>query len=80
MDSNFFADYLTAKRRERSTALDPAAPMLQQLDVATSHALLEDTPAAWFVVDTLFDAVLNYPGSTWTREVLQYRQRQLYFK
>ena len=79
MDSNFFSDYLAAKQRDLPTAIDPASPMLQQLDVATSHAMRVDTPAAWFIFDTLFDAVLAYPGSTWTREVLQYRQRQLYF-
>ena len=72
-------DYYKAKHRDLPTALDPAADMLQQLDIATSNAMREDTPAAWFIVDTLFDAVLAYPGSTWTREVLQYRQRQLYF-
>jgi hypothetical protein len=73
-------DYYKAKHRDLPTALDPAADMLQQLDIATSEAMREDTPAAWFIVDVLFNAVLNYPGSTWDKETLNYRQRQLYFK
>ena len=72
-------DYYKAKHRDLPTALDPAADMLQQLDEATSNAMREDTATAWHVVDTLFEAVLTHPGSTWTREVLHYRQRQLYF-
>jgi hypothetical protein len=31
-------------------------------------------------VNEAFDAVLNHPDSTWSSEVLNYRQRQVHYK
>ena len=74
-----WADYIAAKGRDRSVAApDPASALLQALDNATIRAL--NCGGKWSVVDAAFEAVLNAPGSTWTRETLAYRQRQLHFK
>jgi hypothetical protein len=74
-----WADYYAAKGRDLPT-LPPApqAQLLQNLDAATSWAL--NYAGKWTAVEAAFEAVLAAPGSTWTRETLSFRQRQLYFK
>jgi hypothetical protein len=55
----------------------PNAPELQELDRLTRLALLECV--SWQEVEKAFEAVLNHPRNTFTRESLAYRQNYVHF-
>jgi hypothetical protein len=74
-----FNEYYKSKARDlpkanRTTVDD----LMDALDKATINALNYGGSNAR--VTEAFDAVLNHPDSTWTREVLAYRQRQIHYK
>ena len=56
----------------------PNAVELNKLDDLTALAL--EGAATWNEVDRAMDAVLEHPHNTYSREVLEYRQQQLYSK
>ena len=55
----------------------PNAPELQELDRLTRLALLECV--SWQEVEKAFEAVLNHPRNTFTRESLAYRQNYVHY-
>ena len=72
-------EYYKAKARDlpepkQSTIND----LLNVLDTATINAL--NNGGSHAKVNEAFNDVLNHPDSTWTTEVLNYRQRQLHYK
>ena len=74
-----FNEYYKAKNRDiptrKATTVDD---LINVLDAATIQALNHGgSPAK---VDEAFEAVLNHPDSTWSRDVLNYRQRQIHYK
>lgn len=73
-----FRDYYREKCRDLPTAPpSPVHDLLRTLDNAVSDQLYRDGPQS--AVDSAFEAVLDHPNSTWTREVLSYRLRQLFY-
>ena len=52
--------------------------LLQTLDAATQNRL--NHGGAIERENDAFDAVIQHPESTWTVDVLAYRQRQVHFK
>ena len=63
------------KNKEKRVSVDD---LIEALDTATSNAL--NNGGSRLAVDDAFEKVLNHPDSTWSREVLAYRQRQIYYK
>lgn len=57
---------------------DPVSDLLQELDNATIAML--NRGGSKIRVEQAFEAVLNHPESTWKRDVLAYRQRQIHYK
>ena len=57
-------------------------PTIHELMTALDRAVVSNLNlgGSQEALDEAFEAVLNHPESTWTREVLQYRIRQLYYK
>jgi hypothetical protein len=54
----------------------PNAPELQELDRLTRLALQDG--CSWQLVEEAFEAVLNHPQNTFTRESLAYRQNYVH--
>jgi hypothetical protein len=52
--------------------------LLQELDTATTNRL--NHGGSIERENDAFDAVIQHPESTWTVDVLAYRQRQVHFK
>ena len=76
---NHLHQYLKEKGRDVPKAQHtPVSDALRALDVATIQYLYHDGTLG--AVDDAFEAVLKTPGNTWTREQLNYRQRQEHFK
>ena len=72
-------DYYKSKardlpKRKRNTVDD----LIDALDNATN--LMLNHGGSVDAVNDAFDAVLNHPDSTWSSEVLNYRQRQVHYK
>ena len=72
-------DYYKAKardlpRRKRSSVDD----LMDALDDAVIDALHHG--GSNDAIEEAFEAVLNHPDSTWSREVLSYRVRQVHYK
>ncbi len=74
-----WAEHFAAKARDLPTAPSPVAALLQELDAATVLDLNAPTRETKEALRVAFDAVLDHPASTWTADVLRYRQRQLYY-
>lgn len=73
-----FRDYYREKCRESSVYTpDPVHTLLTVLDKAVIDQLYRGGPQS--AVDAAFEAVLAHPQSTWKREVLSYRLRQLFY-
>jgi len=70
-------DYYREKARDLPTAPSPVSDLLRTLDNAVNDQLYGDGPQS--AVDAAFEAVLDHPQSTWKREVLSYRLRQLFY-
>lgn len=70
-------DYYKDKGRDLPSTPSPVSDLLHQLDLAVIEHLNCDGPYA--AVKAAFEAVLAHPDSTWTRDVLQYRVRQLHY-
>ena len=74
--TDHITDYYRSKARDLPTPLTkplPTAHLIQQLDQVTIEAI--NGRATWADVDKAFDAVLSHPQNTFTRELLDYRQR-----
>ena len=73
-------DYYKQKGRDlpKSPAPTPVSKAIQALDTATIKYLYHGGTEG--EVDDKFEAVLNTPGNTWTREQLNWRQRQEHYK
>jgi hypothetical protein len=72
-------DYYKAKARDLPTRKrNSVDDLIDALDTLTIEALNHNGSHA--MVDEAFEAVLNHPDSTWSREVLNYRQRQVHYK
>jgi hypothetical protein len=71
--------YYQAKAREipRPKA-DPVSDLINVLDTAT--VMMLNHGGSVYAVDEAFEAVLTHPDSTWTRDVLNYRQLQVHYK
>jgi hypothetical protein len=72
-------DYYKAKardlpKRERSAVDD----LMDALDNAVIDALHHG--GSNDAINEAFDAVINHPDSTWSRDVLSYRIRQVHYK
>jgi len=72
-------DYYKAKARDlptrnRTTVDD----LMDALDYAVIDALHHG--GSNDAIDEAFDAVINHPDSTWSRDVLSYRIRQVHYK
>lgn len=72
-------DYYKAKARDlptrnRTTVDD----LMDALDDAVINAL--NHGGSNYAIEEAFDAVINHPDSTWSREVLSYRIRQVHYK
>ena len=73
-----FRDYYREKARDLPVApTSPVHDLLRILDNAVSEQLYREGPQS--AVDSAFEAVLDHPNSTWTREVLSYRLRVLHY-
>ena len=77
-------DHITAYYRSKGRDLPSSltkpllnADLIQQLDHITIDAL--NDRASWDDVDQAFEAVLAHPQNTFTREVLNYRQRVTHY-
>jgi len=72
-------DYYKAKARDlptrKRTAVDD---LMDELDCAVINAL--NHGGSNDAIDEAFDAVINHPDSTWSRDVLSYRIRQVHYK
>ena len=72
-------DYYKAKARDlptrKRTTVDD---LMDALDYAVIDAL--NHGGSNDAIDEAFEAVLNHPDSTWSRDVLNYRQRQIHYK
>jgi hypothetical protein len=72
-------DYYKAKARDlptrnRTTVDD----LMDALDYAVIDAL--NHGGSNDAIEEAFDAVINHPDSTWSRDVLSYRIRQVHYK
>jgi len=71
-------DYLKSKARDiPKEQHTPVGDALRTLDVATIQYLHHGGTLG--AVDDAFEAVLKTPGNDWTREELEYRQRQTHY-
>ncbi len=71
-------DYLKSKARDAPRPqYTPVGDAIRALDVATIQYLHHGGTLG--AVDDAFEAVLKTPGNTWTREQLEYRQRQTHY-
>ena len=70
--------YYRSKRRDLPSRPLPNADLIQQLDHTTVDFL--NGRASMNDVDQAFEAVLAHPQNTFTREVLNYRQRVTHYK
>jgi len=78
-DDNPYHQYLKEKGRDvPKPQCTPVGDAIRRLDIATIHYL--NGRGTLGAVDDAFEAVLKIPGNTWTREQLNYRQRQEHFK
>ena len=72
-------DYYKAKARDlptrKRTTVDD---LMDELDCAVINAL--NHGGSNDAIDEAFDAVINHPDSTWSKEVLRYRIRQVHYK
>jgi hypothetical protein len=72
-------DYYKAKARDipqrKRNSVDD---LMDALDYAVIDALHHG--GSNDAIDEAFDAVINHPDSTWSREVLEYRIRQVHYK
>jgi hypothetical protein len=72
-------DYYKAKARDlptrKRTTVDD---LMDALDCALIDAL--NHGGSNDAIDEAFEAVINHPDSTWSREVLEYRIRQVHYK
>jgi hypothetical protein len=74
-----FNEYYKSKARDLPTRkVNSVDDLINALDTATINALNHGGSHAR--VTEAFDAVLNHPDSTWSREILAYRQRQVHYK
>lgn len=80
MESEHILDYYTAKARDLPAPKpNPVSDLLRKLDDAVITCLLHEDPSTRAAIHDAFEAVLNHPESTWTRDVLAYRVRQLHY-
>jgi hypothetical protein len=72
-------DYYKAKAKDlpKSVCTD-LGDLMDALDKAVINAM--DHAGSYAKVEEAIEAVLNHPGSTWSREVLNYRLRQVHYK
>ena len=72
-------EYYKAKARDipqcKRNSVDD---LMDALDYAVIDAL--NHGGSNDAIDEAFDAVINHPDSTWSREVLEYRVRQVHYK
>ena len=72
-------DYYKAKARDlptrKRTTVDD---LMDELDCAVINAL--NHGGSNDAIDEAFNAVINHPDSTWSKEVLGYRIRQVHYK
>jgi hypothetical protein len=72
-------DYYKAKARDlptrKRTTVDD---LMDALDYAVIDAL--NHGGSNDAIEEAFDAVINHPDSTWSRDVLSYRIRQVHYK
>jgi len=72
-------DYYKAKARDlpthKRTTVDD---LMDALDYAVIDAL--NHGGSNDAIDEAFEAVINHPDSTWSRDVLSYRIRQVHYK
>jgi hypothetical protein len=71
------AHYKAKARNITAAKPNPVSDLIHKLDDAVIDALHHG--GSTDAIDTAFEAVLTHPESTWTREVLQYRLRQLHY-
>jgi U3 small nucleolar ribonucleoprotein component len=74
-----FNEYYKAKAKDLPTSKRTTVDdLIDLLDKATIDML--NHGGSRVKVEEAFDAVLNHPDSTWSRDVLAYRQRQVHYK
>ena len=72
-------DYYKAKARDLPTRKrSDVDDLMDALDYAVIDALHHG--GSNDAINEAFDAVINHPDSTWSREVLSYRIRQVHYK
>jgi hypothetical protein len=72
-------DYYKAKARDLPTRKRSSVDdLMDALDYAVIDALHHG--GSNDAIEEAFEAVLNHPDSTWLREVLSYRVRQVHYK
>ena len=72
-------DYYKAKARDLPTRKrSDVDDLMDALDYAVIDALNHDGSNE--AIDEAFEAVINHPDSTWSRDVLSYRIRQVHYK
>jgi len=72
-------DYYKAKARDLPTRNRSCVDnLMDALDYAVIDALHHG--GSNDAIEEAFDAVINHPDSTWSRDVLSYRIRQVHYK
>lgn len=72
-------DYYKAKARDLPTRKrSDVDDLMDALDYAVIDALHHG--GSNDAIEEAFDAVINHPDSTWSRDVLSYRIRQVHYK
>ena len=72
-------DYYKAKARDLPTRKrSDVDDLMDALDYAVIDAL--NHGGSNDAIEEAFDAVINHPDSTWSRDVLSYRIRQVHYK
>jgi hypothetical protein len=72
-------DYYKAKARDLPTRnRNTVDDLMDSLDDAVIDAL--NHGGSNDAIDEAFEAVINHPDSTWSRDVLSYRIRQVHYK
>ena len=75
---NQITDYYQEKGRDLpQPQRNEVGKLLNQLDTAVVMRMYHDGPKT--AVTEAIDAIVQHPDSTWTREVLEYRIRKLYY-
>ena len=73
-------DYYKEKHRDLPKPVcSPVNDLLRRLDAAIIKNLNPNLGGSQEDVDRAFEAVLDHPENTWTRETLSYRIRQLHY-